>query len=83
MLNVLHVLQELSRPIKPEKIEIMAIFNEKVSPIMIKNDEPKLNCNKEKFVEWIGSLSKSTASKSLKFFRNFEINKINKRSEHN
>jgi hypothetical protein len=28
-------------------------------------------------------LSKSTASKSLKFFRNFEINKINKRSEHN
>jgi hypothetical protein len=56
MLNLLHILQELSRPIKSEKVDLMAIFDENKSPISIKSDESKLNCNKEKYVEWLAKL---------------------------
>jgi hypothetical protein len=58
MLNMLFVLQELARPVKSEKVELLAIFDEKQSPIPVKSDEPKLNCNKEKYEEWIASLGK-------------------------
>lgn len=33
----------------------MAIFDERWSPIPVKSDEPKLNCSKDKFQEWVTS----------------------------
>mgnify|MGYP002785807661 CR=1 FL=1 len=63
MLNILHVLQELARPIKTEKVELMAIFGDTLSPIPIRNDESKLNCSKDTYVEWLEKFDKSSIEK--------------------
>lgn len=57
MLNVLFILQELARPIKKEKIDLMAIYDPRTSPLYIRDDESKLNSNKENYIEWINNLS--------------------------
>lgn len=63
MLNLLFILHELARPIKKEKIELMVIFDSKVSPIQVKDDESKLNCDKEKFVEFMNSFEQNPLEK--------------------
>ncbi|CAF0981335.1 unnamed protein product [Brachionus calyciflorus] len=60
MLNVLFILHELARPIKKEKVELMPLFDSKISPIRITDDESKLNSDKEKYLEWLNALPKST-----------------------
>jgi hypothetical protein len=57
MLNLLAVLQELASPIKKEKVDLITVFNAKTSPIDIRDDEAKINCSKEKFLEWMEIIS--------------------------
>lgn len=56
MLNILHVLQELSSPIKKEKVGLFTLFEPEWSPIRITADEAKINCSKEAFVDFIDKL---------------------------
>ena len=63
MLNVLFILHELARPIKKEKVELMAIYDSKISPLQVRDDESKLNTNKENFAEWTNSLKKESFEK--------------------
>ena len=56
MLNLLSVLQELSSPIKKEKVQLLTLFCEDMSPLRLTSDEAKLNCSKEAFVDFIANL---------------------------
>ena len=58
MCNVLTALQELSLPIKKEKIDLMSIFNSEISPIRIRDDDVRLNCDKDAYVAWAAGLRK-------------------------
>ena len=58
MLNLLFVLQELSRPIKKDKVDLMAIYNPSISSIKINDDEVRVNCSKDRFVDWSKEISK-------------------------
>jgi len=51
MLNVLHSLHELSVPIKVDKIDLRHPFISE-SRIAIREDEARINCTKENFLEW-------------------------------
>ena len=63
MLNILTVLQELALPIKKEKVDLMCPYNSETSPILIKDDESRINCSKDKFLEWVGTLDKKSFEK--------------------
>lgn len=56
MLNILHVLQELAAPIKKEKIDLMAPYYGDMSPLKLRDDESRINANKESYLEWISKL---------------------------
>lgn len=71
ILNLLSVLQELSNPIKKEKVELMALFCSEISPLYLTNDEAKINCSKETFIEFVNTLG---AGAHFIYF-NFIINK--------
>ena len=51
MLNILYSLQELAMPIKIDKIDLNHPFISE-SRILVRDDEARLNCTKETFVEW-------------------------------
>jgi hypothetical protein len=57
MLNLLFVLQELSRPIKKDKVDLLSIFNPAISSIRINDDEVRVNCSKDRFLDWSKELS--------------------------
>lgn len=63
ILNFLFVLHELARPINKEKVELMVIYDSRVSPIQVRDDESKLNCDKEKFVEFTSSILENLSQK--------------------
>jgi ubiquitin conjugation factor E4 B len=56
ILNVLVLLQELSLPIRKEKVDLMYPFNEQKFPLPIKTDEARINTTKETFTEWIKTI---------------------------
>lgn len=60
MINLVLVLQELSRPIKKDKVELMSLYDSANFCIQLREDEARLNCSKDKLTEWIGSLSRKT-----------------------
>lgn len=60
MLNILSVLQELSMPIKKDKVDAMSLFNVNTTMIEIKDDEAKINCSRDEFLKWIDSISSWT-----------------------
>ncbi len=58
MLNILFVLQELSRPIKKDKVDLISIYNPATSSIRINDDDVRVNCSKDRFIDWSKELSK-------------------------
>ena len=65
MMNLLHVLQELARPVNKEKVEIMNLYDAKRCMIALREDEARLNCSKDQLVEWLNEgLNKSDLKES-------------------
>ena len=57
MVNFMHVLQELSWPVKVPKIDLMHPFASN-SRILIKDDEARIQFTKDSFLEWRTSLGR-------------------------
>lgn len=55
MINVMHVLQELSWKIKIEKIDIMHPFA-KNSRILVREDEARIQYSKDNYLSWRNGL---------------------------
>jgi hypothetical protein len=59
IINVLAVLQKLAAPINIDKIDLNAIFySSDLSPLLLKDDESRINFTREIFLEWKNNLSK-------------------------
>ena len=55
MINIMHSLQELSWPVKIQKIDLMHPFATN-SRILIKEDEARINFSKDSYLEWRNGL---------------------------